>query len=275
MRKTNAEYVAMLTAQDWGGLWEAAVPYVKFAVSSFKTDSREDATQEVLLHVGRLLHKWDPVRGPFTQFVTARARYEMMDYVRRAAGRSKKGQQKFQPAADIERLVDDDEESVLEPTYGDTWGVPEGFGSPEAELARLGSAAAVEALLARLEPSLALKFRERWGLPILDEEPEEAALADIADARGQNRETVRLQIEAGKKYLCAVHRRGHTSERGSIYPPPGMEPWPQRPRGEPGFFVGRSDIVNDVNLWRDNVSGVWTDWAWKPSDADVLRGCKR
>jgi hypothetical protein len=280
VRKTNAEYVAMLAAQDWGGLWEAAVPWVKFAVSSFATDSREDATQEVLLHIGQMLHKWDPARGPFTQFITARARYEMMDYVRRAAGRSKTGHQKFFPSAGLTSGGDDaaDADHKLHPTYEHAQSVPESFGDPAEELARVGSAAAVEALLARLEPSLALKFRERWGLPILDEEPEETQLKDIAASHSVHRDALRREMDAAQRFLRTSQKATHDTSVTSIYPPQGRDCWPQvlsAAERYPGFWHGRVNAMNDLAVWRDNVSNVWENWSWKPTDLDVFRGCKR
>lgn len=283
MKRLSHDDLAFLHyKEDWGALWTQAIPWVKFAVSSFKCDSKEDAIQEVLLHIGEQLPKWDPERGPFSQFILARARFEMLDHIRLSKNRSHSGKQKIQPPAQLSLIPEDDEDfvSVFEPTYEDMGAVPEGFGAPETELARLGAPKAAEAFLRRLEPSLALRFRQRWGLPVLDEYPEgETELQDVAAASGLHRNTLRRKFEKAQKEWCADARPQHTSQAASIYPPKGREPWPQYQDVDdfrPGFWnMGISSAMGDIAVWRESVGSIWGDWSWKPTDFDVENGCKR
>lgn len=280
-RLSHNELAALHASKDWGQLWVQAIPWVKFAVSSFKCESREDATQEVLLHIGEQLSKWDPARGAFSQFILARARYEMLDYLRLSKHRSHSGKQKIQPPTQLTFLPDDEEDSetAAEPTYEDTGAVPQGFGSIEAELTRLGAAKAAEAFLRRLEPSLALRFRQRWGFPVLDEYPEdETGLPEVAAVSGVPETTLRRKFELAKNKWRERCEPRHTSNKASIYPPKGREPWPQfQPDANVGSFwdMGTSSAMGDCAVWRESVGSVYSDWSWKPLPSDIENGCKR
>lgn len=275
-RLTCAEYQALRDKEDWAALWVAAIPWVKFAASSIRTDHKEDMIQSVLLDVGGAVPKWDPAKGNFPTYIRRVATRRMLNFVRDRALAD--GRQR--PLHDF--IDDDDEPSAHQerpqPTYADAGYAPEGFRSAEDELSREHAAESVEIFLAQLPVLLSLMVREAFGLPVLESHDDEMQVKDIAAERGIPRQTLGHQLERARKTMSANHRAVYVKVTAPLYPPEGKVSWRTHlPASRiPGFWdMGVASVMGDTDAWRESTGAVHGDWAWKPTDTDVMRGAKR
>lgn len=269
MRLTHEQLAGMWVEGDWSGLWMAAIPWVQLAGSSLHVEHPEDMLQEGYLAAGLEVRHWNPALSKFQAHIYARTKHRMLDYLRKSGRR---------PMAPLDQEEPEEGEPVGF-SYQDAGYAPHGFGDPAEELARLGAPEAAEAFLRRLEPRVALRLRERWGLPTLDEgagDPQR--VADMAISQGVPRETMRDTIKNAHR-AAAVPSANEYGGTGSIYPPKGrqsMGRFMTAAERHPGWWSGGvARSMGDGAAWRENLGGVWKDWSYKPTDADVLRGARR
>lgn len=274
-RVTSAELQKFKDEQDWKALWTAAIPYVKFAASQMKSFSREDLLQDGLLAMQRIVQLWDPARGKFSSFVITRAKYAML-----------RAQKKTMTAQMMGTILEQDshfeenEEGPGELSYGEADHTPEGFGDPAAEIARWCAPEAAEKLLGHLPAETSLMLREIMGLPILDSQDEPEQVVKLHRRRGISRATAYVRMNmAFAKISDSMRRDGQGKSTGSLYPPEGRVRWRTNIRADlqwPGFWnQSLSSVMGDNDAWRESVGSVWNDWAWKPTDFDIMNGAKR
>lgn len=274
-RLTSAELESLRDKEDWKNLWLAAFPWVKFVATSIRTEHREDMLQTALLTVGSAIPKWDPTRANFWTYVQRVARRRMLNYVRDMAIAETRVQQ-------LDEFSHDENEPTFSerphPTYAATSHTPEGFRSAEEELSRHFAADSVEIFLAELPSLLSLMVREVFGLPVLESHDDERQITDVAAERGIPRPTLGHQIERARKTMSANQRAVYVTSTTPLYPPEGRQSQrTHRPADRyPGFWnMGVASAMGDIDAWRESAGTVWGDWAWKPTDADILRGAKR
>lgn len=278
-RLTSKELELLRDEGDWKRLWAAAVPWVRFAASSLRTDEREDLIQDGLLEVGRQLKNWDPTRGRFSTFICNVARTSMLKHIMRKNRRKA-------PILDMnnwdEMNSDHDTEFGVLPSYRDTAHTPEGFDDPVVELARQFSQETAEILLAELNAADSFLLREAFGLPILDDPGETKSIKDLAASRGVLRKTFVTRITAAKNRSSAPRLPGYVGNmmtaHEATYPPEGRKSWCtnlQASKNHVGFWVGSiASAMGDTDAWRESVGAVWKDWSWKPTDQDIINGAK-
>lgn len=275
-RLTSAEYEALRDKEDWKSLWVAAIPWVKFAATSIRTDHREDLIQTALLHMGTVVSEWDPAKAAFPTFAQRVAKNRMIDFLRRKEVMD----ERYPQLQEDDEATDDLGTHAMRPqlTYSDTGHVPEGYGDANAELERQHASDSVERFLAQLPNLLSLLIRESFGLPVLELHEDPKMLKDIASDRGIPRPTLGHQLDRAKKIMSANQRTAYVTPTTSLYPPEGRQSQrTHRPADRhPGFWnMGVASAMGDTDAWRESAGTVWSDWAWKPTDADILRGAKR
>lgn len=276
-RLTSQELEALRDSENWKALWAAAVPWVKFAASSLRTDEREDLVQDGLLKVGKALKAWNPALGRFSTFVCHVSRQAMLTHIDRKH-RVATPELAFH---DADVLTTGDEHKLpLAPTYGDTWHIPEGFADPATEVARGYLREAAETLLTELNASDSLLLREYLGLPIFDDPAEVMPVKEIAASRGDYGSATRVRISRLQESMRNTQRdREYTDNSTSIYPPEGKQSWCtnlQKRRDRASFWadMGVQAAMGDIDAWRESAGAVWKDWSWKPRDLDISNGAK-
>lgn len=271
-RLTSKELELLRDEGDWKALWIAAVPWVKFAASSLRTDEREDLIQDGLLSVGANIKSWNPALGRFSTFVCSVARNAMLTHIERKDRKAAATRE-----LDVEQPDNQEWSPLPQATYSDTAHTPAGFGDPTVELSRQFASDAAETLLTELNASESLLLRENLGLPILDDPAEAMQIKEIAASRGVPRQTMNRDILELQRFLSARQAQRYTSTHMNIYPPEGREPLPpiiSADRRHPGFWSGLASAMGDTDAWRESVGSVWNDWSWKPLDQDIMNGAK-
>lgn len=257
-RLTTEELQALHDAKDWRALWVQAIPYVHMAATSFRTADKEDLIQHGLLAVGPEIRNWDPARSPFQAHIYARSKYAMSRRLKREARAAN-------AAAELEQDAEQDAASPLGVTYDDSGHVPQGYGDPVAELARMGAPEAADRLLRRLPPEVALWLRELWGMPAFDGQEEPGNVRAIAARRGIPRTSMNDILRKAKTFLV-------TEQEAGQYPFTADRPV----ASESGFWnIGMASVMGDTGAWRESTGSVWKDWAYRPTADDILRGARR
>lgn len=146
-RLSHAELAAARQRQDWGLLWEQAIPLAKLAVrrlmekgSLAPGQSTEDLMQDALLAAGLAVRKWQPEKGAFSTWVMARARGQVLDSLAACNSGMIGGRRSGLPVVSMHGEGstayegEDDAEDAAELQYEHT---PEGLGDPLEEAARV------------------------------------------------------------------------------------------------------------------------------------------
>jgi RNA polymerase sigma factor (sigma-70 family) len=273
-RLTIDELKALKNAQDWNALWTAAIPWVKFAASSIRTNEREDMIQVGLLKVGAALPRWNPDAGHFSTFVHKVARGAMLNFVRDKETRE--GHTRVMNDEDSHH--EEESAAPAQLTYADTNHTPMGFGEPAREISRETAPEAVEYILAEVDDVMSLVLREQMGMAVLDDQDDAMMVKDLAAARGLPATTLNTRLNAVRKKLVAKLESGYMGITQSIYPPAGRRPWVSHQpadRRHPGFWGDLASVMGDTDAWRESVGTVRPDWSWKPTDLDIQNGARK
>lgn len=204
MRKLTTEELAQARdREDWGALWLAARPLVKFTIKRMIQHGEidpsrwadDDLRQEGLLAAGLAIRTWDTLEGAFNTWVPGKIRTELLSYLQGETNGGVGGPRRqgattslHEPYKAASNSYDGDEDDDDKATKLEMLSYPEGEGiiSPETAMSRETALR----LLDRLGPFDRDVTRRLFGF---DEKPQ--STHQIAAQLGVSRKRVRTALE--------------------------------------------------------------------------------
>jgi RNA polymerase sigma factor (sigma-70 family) len=296
MRLTTNELALARDAEDWSTLWTAAIPWVKFVISSMgrqgliswpharraRKELRKEVLQEGSLAAGGAIRNWDPDIAAFSTYICLRVRGDLINYLNEQKAQGLGTRWLAETDQDVELVTihadpeeDEDGEEIApyEPTYADTGHVPEDLADPETELERQAQPAGLRGLLARLAPEDAANLRDFYGISIstdAEQAPSEpTSIRDWAARKGLSRMTAHRLVAAAERKLGQKQNSRDIPDTGNaVKGPQGRESYRWHIPAHwqhPFFFGGFLEIIQHGSAWLLKATGmVWNDWSWKP-----------
>lgn len=280
MRLASNELALARDAEDWTTLWKAAMPWVKFVISSMARQGvDEDLLQEGNLAAGAAVRSWDPDKGAFSTHICSYVRFEMLKHLNEQKAHGTGTRWLAESGQPVELVpVEAEGEEDAEPqelTYADTGHTPEGFGDPGIELQRQTAIETLQKLLATLAPEDAANLSDFYG--VIASTTAERAPQDPSTVREWARKKG-LPLGTAHRLISAAKRKLEQSRNSRYIPPTGhttlegptgrsahrTHAWADR---HPGFWNGLVGVMGDVSAWRESTGKVWNDWSYRPKAA--------
>lgn len=247
LKLSQDELVRARLLGDWDTLWTAAIPWVKFVVSTMGQD--EDLTQTGHLAAGQAVRTWDPDKGAFSTHICNCVRGACQTYLstRDSGGIGSSWQRRQGKAVemvDMQLELDEEAPDLSELTYEATGAVPEGYGDAGAELQRETAKEAIRGLLEKLTPMEAYALRIAFG-----------------DQTIKSNTSHRRMAQRSIKKLAQFQKSSYIRDTGLNL---RVQQTHVRASRHPGFWNGLVSVMGDVSAWRESKGRVWNDWSWKP-----------